>query len=116
MNTYDYMYSIGLRGTIEINCQQLMRLRDEGVPFINGYRCIRCIERDDLILECKEAMRLEKEISDIISRSHDVQLMYVTDIWKWKYLTKEYRVDIDGGVHFTNLIIYYKGEVEENDN
>lgn len=108
MNTYDYMYDVlKLRGTIEITIEQLMKLRDEGIQFLCGYRCI---ERDDLILECKEVMRLEKEISEVIYRSHDVQLMYVTDIWKWKYLVKEYHVDVDGGVHFTNLIIHYKEE------
>lgn len=116
MNTYDYMYDVlKLRGTIEINCQQLIKLRDEGVPFINGYRCI---ERDDLTLECKEAMELEREISDIICKAgRDIdQVMYTTDKWKWLYLSKEYARGADGGVHFVNLAIYYKGEVEENDN
>lgn len=113
MNTYDYMYDVlKLRGTIEINCQQLMKLRDEGIPFLSGYTCI---ERDDLILKCNEAMELEKEISEMIHNGGDLKLMYITDIWKWKYLVKEYHVDVDGGVHFTNLIIHYK-EVEEDDN
>lgn len=109
MTTYDYMYDVlKLRGTIDINFQQLMKLRDEGVPFVFGG--FRCIERDDLILECKEAMRLEREISEV-NRSRDVHLMYVTDIWKWEYLLKEYHVsDEDNGIHFINLTIYYKGE------
>lgn len=115
MNTYDYMYDVlKLRGTIEINCQQLMKLRDEGIPFLSGYTCI---ERDDLILKCKEAEVLEREISDIICKAdRDIeQVMYTTDIWKWKYLVKEYARGTDGGIHFINLAIYYKG-VEEDDN
>lgn len=84
MNTYDYMYNVlKLRGTIEINFQQLMKLRDEDIPFLSGYRCI---EKDDLILECKEAMELETEISNMIY--NNVGVMYITDIWKWKYLVR----------------------------
>lgn len=117
MTTYDYMYDVlKLRGTIDINFQQLMKLRDEGVPFVFGG--FRCIERDDLILECSEALKLEEEISDIIHNGDKdaKQVMYVTDTWKWLYLVKEYSVDSrDGGIHFSNLVIYLKEE-EEYDN
>lgn len=110
MNTYNYMYDVlKLRGTIDINFQQLMKLRDEGVPFIGGYVCAA---RDGLVLKCWEAQKLEEKISYIICNSKDTeQVMYATDIWTWEYLMSEYSIDErDNGIHFINLTIYYKGE------
>lgn len=115
MNTYDYMYNVlKLRGTIEITIEQLMKLKKEGVPFLNGYFCH---EKVGLVLKCGEAEKLEAKINDIICNSKDTeQVMYATDIWTWKYLEEEYVKDHrDNGIHFINLTIYYKGE-EEDDN
>lgn len=115
MNTYDYMYDVlKLRGTVEINCQQLVRLRDEGVPFVNGYICNM---RGGLILECGEAKELENELNNIIydADSDAEQIIYITDTWKWLYLLKEYARGTDGGIHFMHVSVYYKEE-EEDDN
>lgn len=110
MTTYDYMYYVlKLRGTIDINFQQLMKLKNEGIPFAGGFICA---ERKGLVLKCEEAKKLEANINDIICNSKDTeQVMYATDIWTWKYLVSEYAVDeIDNGIHFINLTIYYKEE------
>ena len=115
MNTYDYMYDVlKLRGEINISFQQLAALRDEGIPFFSGYRCD---EREGLTLKCEGVIELEQQITNMIRNSGSMEeVIYITDIWKWKYLIKEYAVDNkDGGVHFLGLAIYYK-EVEEDDN
>lgn len=115
MNTYDYMYDVlNIRGTIDINFQQLVRLRDEGVPFINGYICNA---RGGLTLECTEAREFENELNDIIFKAENkgTEVIYVTDTWKWLYLSKEYARGTDRGIHFLNVSVYYK-EVEEDDN
>lgn len=115
MNTYDYMYDVlGLRGTIDINCQQLVRLRDEGVPFVNGYTCNA---KGGLTLKCTEASEFENELNNIICDAENdaEQIIYITDTWKWLYLLKEYARGSDGGIHFMNVVVYYK-EVEEDDN
>ena len=115
MNTYDYMYDVlKLRGEININFQQLVRLMDEGIPFTGGYVCSM---REGLTLECAEAKEFEKELNNIIQDA-DVsapQVVYITDTWKWLYLLKEYARGTDGGVHFMYVSFYYK-EVEEDDN
>lgn len=111
MTTYDYMYNVlKLRGTINIDFQQLARLKDEGILFAGGYRSY---ERPGLTLICEEAQKLEEEIVRIVLNGNkDIkQIMYATDICIWEYLVRNHGIDSrDNGIHFDNLTIYYKGE------
>ena len=108
MNTYDYMYSIGLRGTIDITIEQMMKLKEEGVRFYTLDN--KTWEKESLVLYCREADEFEEKLANY-NNCHE-ETLYVTDKWLWKYLTEAYGLNNgEKCIYFAGVTIYYQEEV-----
>ena len=105
LETYKYVARNGIRGDLDVSVEHMMRTKKEGLKW-NTSRYYADV--GGLILRCPEAEAIDKEISERVFKEEETT-WYVTDEWHWEYITSEYAVDSDGGVHFTRLTIYKKG-------
>lgn len=108
MTTYDYMYDLGLRGTIDITIEQMLKLKEEGVRFYTLDN--KTWEKESLVLYCREADEFEEKLASY-NNCHE-ETLYITDKWLWKYLTDTYDVDDDNKkrISFAGVTVYWKGE------